>query len=284
MFMILSICTISFRHQLISIEQLALWAQKNHFQGIELWGTHAKNLAPQADYNKEWLAGFGLKTTMLSDYLPLKEDIKVLQKEVALLSQLAKHWGTKKIRTFAGDLASNKTTPDEFLKLANTLRQVCDWLAEHHLTLVIEVHPNTFADTVASTQKLFEYVGCDNLKLNFDVLHVWESKADVIKSFEILKPYINHFHLKNVSSEELLSVFSPATVYSASGSREGIVPLFDGQVNYNEFLSHINQHADLAIREMEASLEWFGNHSKEILTRDRYLIQQLQQNNEPLLV
>jgi 3-dehydroshikimate dehydratase len=282
--MILSICTISFRHQLISIEQLALWAQKNHFQGIELWGTHAKNLAPQADYNKEWLAGFGLKTTMLSDYLPLKADIKVLQKEVALLSQLAKHWGTKKIRTFAGDLASNKTTPDEFLKLANTLRQVCDWLAEHHLTLVIEVHPNTFADTVASTKKLFEYVGCDNLKLNFDVLHVWESKADVIKSFEILKPYINHFHLKNVSSEELLSVFSPATVYSASGSREGIVPLFDGQVNYNEFLSHINQHADHAIREMEASLEWFGNHSKEILTRDRYLIQQLQQNNEPLLV
>ena len=282
--MILSICTISFRHQLISIEQLAQKKKKNHFQGIELWGTHAKNLATQAHYNKEWLAGYGLKTTMLSDYLPLNADIKILQTEVNLLSQLAKHWGTKKIRTFAGATASNQTSQDDFVQLANTLRQVCNWLAEHRLILVIEVHPNTYADTVASTKKLFEYVGCDNLKLNFDVLHVWESKADVIKSLEILKPYINHFHLKNVSSAELLNVFLPATVYSASGSREGIVPLFDGQVNYNQFLSHVNQHADLTIREMEASLEWFGDHSKEILTRDRYLIQQLQQNNEPLLV
>jgi len=282
--MILSICTISFRHQLISIEQLAQWAQTNHFQGIELWGAHAKNLAAQPDYNKDWLAGYGLKTTMLSDYLPLNASKIALRQQVTQLSQLAKHWGTKKIRTFAGSIASSCTSEQEFTLLASTLRQVCGWLVEHGLTLIIEVHPNTYADSVNSTQKLFELVDCDNLKLNFDVLHVWESGAEIIPSLEILKPYINHFHLKNVSSAELLDVFSPATVYSASGSREGIVPLFDGVVNYCAFLNYINKHPDSTIRNMAASLEWFGDHSKEILTRDRYLIQQLQQQSIPVTI
>ena len=41
----LSICTISFRHHLHSIDQLAHFAKTKGFQGIELWGVHAKNLA-----------------------------------------------------------------------------------------------------------------------------------------------------------------------------------------------------------------------------------------------
>ena len=41
-----AVCTISFRHQLISIDELASWAQAQRFQGIELWGVHARNLAP----------------------------------------------------------------------------------------------------------------------------------------------------------------------------------------------------------------------------------------------
>lgn len=276
-FMILSVCTISFRHQLISIDQLAQWAKNNHFKGIELWGAHAKNLACQPRYNQAWLSEYGLKTTMLSDYLPLNATENELRKQVESLCHLAKHWGTKKIRTFAGTTASADTSNDTFTELTLALRKACQWLAQHGLTLIIETHPNTFADTVASTQKIIEHVDCNNLKINFDVLHVWESKADIITSLEILKPYINHFHLKNVSSADLLEVFSPATVYSASGSREGIVPLFEGVVNYKSFLNHVNNHPDKNIRQMEASLEWFGNDCKKILTRDRYLIQQLQQ-------
>ncbi|NTS78838.1 sugar phosphate isomerase/epimerase [Catenovulum sp. SM1970] len=277
--MILSICTISFRHQLISIEQLAQWARANHFQGIELWGTHAKNLASQPKFNKDWLATYGLKTTMLSDYLPLDADEDTLAQKVELLCHLAKHWGSKKIRTFAGNKGSLQTDEQAFQKLCGRLQSVCRKIAPHNLQLIIEVHPNTFADTVESTERLFSKVAAQNMKLNFDVLHVWESGADVIPAMEKLKPYINHFHLKNVSSADLLDVFSPATVYSASGSREGIVPLFEGAVNYKAFLNHVNHHADENIRQMEASLEWFGDHSKEILTRDRYLIQQLKQQS-----
>ena len=282
--MILSICTITFRHQLISIEHLAQWAQKNHFQGIELWGTHAKNLASQPEFNQAWLGEYGLKATMLSDYLALQANENELRKQVELLCHLAKHWGAKKIRTFAGSLASESTSEQEFILLTNTLRQVCHWMAQHELTLIIETHPNTYADTVASTKKLLRQVACYNLKINFDVLHVWESKTEVVPALDALKNYIVHVHLKNVSSAEFLNVFSPANVYSSSGSREGMVPLFDGVVNYQAFLSHVNQHPDAHIRNVEASLEWFGNDCKETLARDRYLIQQLQQNAMPLAI
>ena len=36
-----SLCTITFRHHLLSIEDIANWARCNGFQGIELWGAHA---------------------------------------------------------------------------------------------------------------------------------------------------------------------------------------------------------------------------------------------------
>lgn len=282
--MILSICTITFRHQLISIEQLAQWSKKNHFQGIELWGAHAKNLATQPEYNRGWLAGYGLKTTMLSDYLALQASETELRRQVEQLCHLAKHWGAKKIRTFAGTLASHNTSKQDFTQLSNTLRRVCHWLAQHDLTLIIETHPNTYADTVSSTKQLLQEVACYNLKINFDVLHVWESKTEIIPALEALKHHIDHLHLKNVSSSDFLNVFSPANVYSASGSREGIVPLFEGVVNYQAFLNYLNQHPDEHIRHVEASLEWFGNNCQETLARDRYLIQQLQQNSVPIAI
>ncbi len=275
--MMLSICTISFRHQLVSIDQLAKWAQANHFQGLELWGIHAKNLAHQPHYNKNWLAEFGLRTTMLSDYLPLQANEPELKKQTLLLGRLAKHWGSQKIRTFAGNQGSSETSDSDFELLAKRLQKACDLLALYDLNLIIETHPNTYADTVSSTEQLFSEVNRDNLKLNFDVLHVWESKADIIPAFERLKPLINHCHLKNISSADYLDVFAPNTVYSAAGTREGIVPLFEGAVNYTEFLHHINHHPDEDIRNIDASLEWFGDECKNVLYRDRYLIQQLEQ-------
>ena len=271
----LSICTISFRHQLTSIEQLAGWAKANHFDGIELWGVHAKNLADSPQFGKEWLADYGLCATMLSDYLPLLDEDRTLFCKVQLLCRLARHWGAKKIRTFAGTKGSAEMNLEERATLVKKLATVCDWMAEFGITLIVETHPYTYADTVASSCRLVEGVSRDNLKLNFDVLHVWESKADIIDALDTLAPHIEHFHLKNISSADYLDVFSPPNVYSASGSREGIVPLFDGAVDYRAFIEHVNSHENPNLRETDASLEWFGDHCRDTLKRDRYRVQQL---------
>lgn len=271
----LSICTISFRHQLVSIDQLVQWAQANHFQSIELWGVHAKNLAEQPSYNKEWLAGFGLTTSMISDYLPLQGPETDAFNKVQQLCLLAKHWGATKLRTFASNKGSQDVTVQERADITRRMKDICQWTAQHGITLIVETHPGTLADSMASTLQLLEEVDQPNLKINFDVLHVWESGEDPIDGFNVLKPHIEHFHLKNISSADLLSVFSPPNVYSASGSREGLVPLFEGAVDYSRFLNYLREYADAKFLNMDASLEWFGDHCKKVLSEDRYKIQQL---------
>jgi 3-dehydroshikimate dehydratase len=275
----LSICTISFRHQLVSIDQLVHWAKANHFQGIELWGVHAKNLSEQPSYNRDWLAGFGLFTSMISDYLPLQGPETIAFQKVQQLCLLAKHWGATKLRTFAGHLGSHQVSDAERDDITRRMQDICQWAAQHGITLIVEIHPGTLADTMESTVRLLKEVDQPNLKINFDVLHVWESGANPIEAFHLLKQDIEHFHLKNISSADLLSVFSPPNVYSASGSREGLVPLFEGAVDYQTFLEFLMQQPDQTFHHMDASLEWFGDHCKKTLSEDRYKIQQLQQTH-----
>ena len=268
----LSLCTISFRHQLISIEQVADWARAQQFHGLELWGIHARNLAQQPEYDEQWLASFGLYTAMISDYLPLDGDPHQAKAKAGILCECASHWGTRKIRSFAGQLASNAVSSEQRKAMVRRLQQLCDQLADYGCELLIETHPNTLADTAASTRQLLQEVDHPALKLNFDVLHLWEAGDDPLTVYQEFKPFIKHFHLKNIRERHLLPIFSPANVYSPAGVRDGMVSLFDGEFDYSTFLTHLATDIH-----MEASLEWFGTHVKEVLKQDRERITRLVQ-------
>ncbi|MBM7704552.1 sugar phosphate isomerase/epimerase family protein [Metabacillus iocasae] len=259
----LSICTISFRHHLHSIDHLADWAQSNGFTGIELWGIHAKHLADEPSYNAQWLQSYGLQVSMLSDYFPLEASSLELTNAVQTLSSLGHRWGTKKLRTFAGQKASAATSKEERAYLVKQLRLVCELIHEQGQYVLVETHPNTLTDTLPSTLQLLEEVNHPALRVNFDVLHMWESGADPIEAFQVLQPFISHFHFKNITSRDQLNVFAPQNVYAAAGSREGMVPLFEGAVDYHSFLSIVAPLIDV-----DASLEWFGPNVKEVLASD----------------
>jgi 3-dehydroshikimate dehydratase len=259
----LSICTISFRHHLHSIDQLAHFAKTKGFHGIELWGVHAKNMADEIHYGKEWLSSYGLETSMLSDYLPLEAPISDMMAETEMLSSLAERWGTNKIRTFVGKQGSADTSKKERKELVSRLKMICDYLESKGQYLLVETHPNTLTDNLPSTMQLLEETNHERLRVNFDVLHVWESGINPIIALKQLRPYILHFHFKNIASPAQLAVFSPSNVYAASGSRDGMVPLFEGAINYEEFLAKI-----LPIMEVDASLEWFGSNVKSVLEKD----------------
>ena len=51
-----------------------------------------------------------------------------------------------------------------------------------------------------------------------------------------------------------------------------MVSLFDGEFDYSTFLTHLATDIH-----MEASLEWFGTHVKEVLKQDRERITRLVQ-------
>lgn len=268
----LSICTISFRHHLISIEQVARWAKDERFDGIELWGAHAKNLGTESRYGAAWLADYGLVVSMLSDYLPLDATEQELRSAVARLTRLARRWGTKKLRTFAGRAASSQVAAADRRRLTARLRLACDLAGDAELDLLVELHPNTLADTAASTAQLLSEVAHPALGINFDVLHVWEAGEEPSDVLQLLRPFVRHFHLKNIAHRSQLEVFSPSNVYAASGSRVGMVPLLQGAFDYRTFLGQL-----ISNPELEASLEWFGDDVQSTLARDRAALHELRQ-------
>ena len=272
-----SLCTITFRHHLISLGEIAAWAQSNDFQGIELWGAHARNLAQQPDRNAEWLDGFGLSVPMISDYLPVDADPETLRLKTVELCRLARRWRTRKIRTFAGNRGSLATSAEDRRVMVERLRDICAITASYGIHLLVETHPQTLADTAGSTLQLIAEVDHPFFAINYDSLHVWESGADPVAVHREIKPHIRHYHLKNIRDRSDLSVFEPANVYAAAGRRTGMTPLFEGAVDYTTFLAELSGDPQI-----DASLEWFGNDCLDILRRDRRQVRQVIDRREPV--
>ncbi|KWU53614.1 3-dehydroshikimate dehydratase [Bacillus mycoides] len=263
-----SLCTISFRHQLISFTDIVQFAYENGFEGIELWGTHAQNLYMQERETTEreidYLKDKNLEVTMISDYLDISllADFQKTMEKCEQLVTLANWFNTNKIRTFAGQKGSEDFSEQERKEYVERIRMICDLFAQHNIYVLLETHPNTLTDTLPSTLKLLEEVDHPYLKINLDFLHIWESGAEPIDSFRRLKPWIQHYHFKNISSADYLHVFEPHNVYAAAGSRKGMVPLFEGIVNYDEIIQEVKDTDHFA------SLEWFGNNAKDILKEE----------------
>ncbi|ABA05552.1 xylose isomerase-like TIM barrel [Nitrobacter winogradskyi Nb-255] len=261
----LSVCTITFRHHLISIWDIAVWARRSGFDGIELWGAHARGLArTHPHYGADWLGDLGLSVSMLSDYLPTDGDPAIVRERTQRLCRMAQHWSAPKIRTFVGDRPSVEVPEDKRKVMTSRVRDMAAIAYDHGIRLLVETHPNTLADSLASTQRLLAEVDHPGLGINFDALHVWEGGDDLVSAHRALAPYIGHYHLKNVRSRGELNVFAPGNVYAAAGCREGMVPLFEGAMSLDAFLS-----AALVMSDADASLEWFGEDCFETLIRDR---------------
>lgn len=259
----ISLCTITFRHRLISLGEIARFAQQSGFDGIELWGAHARNLKAQTDKNADWLHNYGLVVPMISDYLPLEGDIEVLRERTIELCQLARRWRAGKIRTFAGGKASASTSAEERSHLVARLRDVAAVVQQHGVTLLIETHPDTLADSAVSTIRLLEEINHPAVAINFDVLHVWEAGDDPVALHREIGEFVQHYHFKNITERRHLAVFKPGNVYSAAGDRTGMTPLFEGAIDYAALIPALAdvKHADI-------SLEWFGDDPSRVLRDD----------------
>lgn len=72
-----------------------------------------------------------------------------------------------------------------------------------------------------------------------------------------------------------LGVFEPANVYAAAGKRTGMTALFDGAVDYLEFLDELFERDNV-----DASLEWFGGDCYNILANDARNLRLLRTDRE----
>ena len=276
----ISLSTISFRHQLISIGQVARWARDNHFKAIELWGAHAKNLSSHPDYNAQWMSAFNLRVSMISDSIDLNLPEHVLIHQAERLSKLAHRWQSNKIRILAGRTSSESTSQETRKKHIESLQCICQHLDQRGQNLLIETHQNTLADTCDSTVQLIKEVNHPRLKINFDALPLWKHGDNIMQSFEVLSPYIEHIHFKNIRDRKFCYVYSPQNIDSASGSRRGIAPIFEGAMNISPLIQKLSGQ----VRHIDASIQWLGQNVRDTIKKDHIKLRRLTEKNNPILL
>lgn len=266
----LALCTISFRHQLISFAEIAAFAQQQGFDGIELWGTHAIGLMSEQKQQQTQellhrLRASGITISMISDYLDISgnTDFVAEQARCRQLAALARACGTTRLRTFAGNRSSAAVSLQQYHKLLQRLTILCDICAEVGVKLVVETHPNTLLDSQEGILRLLSDLPHPSLRLNYDVLHIWEAHLDPAAFYAQVAERVDYFHLKNITARSRLVVFEPAAVYAANASREGMISLAHGAVPYHSMLSYIEESGCFA------SIEWFGADPFAMLAHER---------------
>lgn len=248
-------CSVAFRHLDVSATDLARYVMTEGFDGLEIWMPHARAMAT------EWtMLPDRPEVPMLAGYLPVGRAEFDLA-EAASLCALTRHWNARRLRLFAGHLGSAEATPKQRGAILHDLRATAQLASAHGIDIAIETHPGTLADGVSQTLKLLEDLNHPAIGLNFDVLHIWESGADPMAAQERLAPHILHYHLKNVTARNRLTVFDPGNVHDPGGSRQGMCPLFDGELDYAHILMALPWTS-------ETSLEWFGADPAATMTAD----------------
>nr|WP_272924002.1 TIM barrel protein [Streptomyces sp. SID3343] len=71
--------------------------------------------------------------------------------------------GAPRVRVWAGATGSRSALPDERRETVRCLREAARIAADHGLELATEFHGGTLTDTVASTVRLLDEVGADNV-------------------------------------------------------------------------------------------------------------------------
>lgn len=284
------LCTISFRHELAGFGDLIRFAKDAGYQGIELWGVHARSMAQASPERAaalvEELYASGLSINMISDYLRVAEggdseesvrcaeeaDGKELDRKLGEWLHLGLLYRTRHVRLFAGGKAS-AAAPEEYKeRTCRMLQRAAEELMKEDMVLVIETHPNTLADTLESTEWLLQKLDMPNVRINLDILHLWESGTPPMEAYDALQEDVYHLHLKNISAASHLQVFEPNNVYSPFGSRQGIVALGEGAIPYKPLLQHLSKisaHQGL-------SMEWFGERPFHYLKEEREWLRQLE--------
>lgn len=274
-----NLCSISFRHEMVSFRDLIHFAYDKGFAGIELWGVHAEAISSR---NRQEtvravaeLQDKGLNISMISHYVNLMAPGPQLAEVLGRWRQLialSKLFRAEKIRIFAGNQPSASASAAERQLCAERLRLLAEIAYESGVYTVVEFHPNTYFDTLHSVHHLLQETDHPGLKVNVDFLHVWESNCDPIHALSVLKPWIAYFHLKNVKDRAQLSLFQPENVYSPSGDRDGLASLADGALDYERIIVHLLQE-NLSF---PASLEWFGGQPANRLEAEIDWLKQLE--------
>lgn len=129
---------------------------------------------------------------VISDY-----NTEALQ-ELERCSQIATIFKCKGLRIMLGNFYVLRSEPRKHLNrsgIVNWLKEASKIAQQYDTEIWIETH-NEFA-TGKELNKLLKEVDCENIKIVWDIMHPLEADEALSDSFNFIKPYLAHVHIKD---------------------------------------------------------------------------------------
>lgn len=198
----------------LSPEEVAALAAEYGIRAIE-W--HAAHVPPvdlaQARAVRDSMRRHGLKSC---SFVP---DWRVGDRSFATVLNVAVSLNAKSVRVAVGHLASAETRESERVTLVQTLRDECSLARRAGMTVVVEVRPQTLADSHRARLRLLRQVGHSNLRADWQPSATQGSEDRHDDLIEIL-PVLGDFRLTSgIDPTEWLGYFRLA----AKGRRCAVV-------------------------------------------------------------
>lgn len=192
------LCTIAFRDKLLDYSLDVL--RKVGFDGVEIWGREP-HVAEKFDENRmratrKLLDGKGVVPYVLGSYLRFGRTRNELDVQLGDTLHVARWLKTPLIRVWASDVGSAQANAHTWKQTVAEAQDACDRAAKLNMTLAVEMHGSTLADTADSSLRLVEEVGRDNFGLNFQLASVRDGDSTERRLSKVL-PHVVHVHAQN---------------------------------------------------------------------------------------
>jgi sugar phosphate isomerase/epimerase len=195
-----SFCANAFGHTQEDIEEAIPRLAELGYDGLELWEQYLK----EADLG--WVKAItdehDLEIVQICPYFDFTTSLETWDKSIRdaeTFTGYAVELGCAFIRTYTGNVGSADATPEQWDACVRGLQKICEMGAPHGVSFPLETHqvihhgPN-LTDTTATTLRLLNDVGMDNLSVNLQTPLIGES---VFYTAEKLGEHVVHLHAHN---------------------------------------------------------------------------------------
>lgn len=170
-----------------------------HAHGIEVDATPAQRSAI-----KSLLSSSCVKLSCLATSLSYADPAKTVDmiRQTYERIDLAGDLGAPAIRVFGGLIPDGTDREKAIALVVESLREVADHAAGRNVAVCLETHDDWCDPAHVAT--VLKQVDHPAIGANWDIMHpVRTRKADIVRSFEMLKPWIRHVHIHDGVGDKL---------------------------------------------------------------------------------
>ncbi|WP_394238174.1 sugar phosphate isomerase/epimerase family protein [Niallia oryzisoli] len=201
----LSLCTTGFKEW--DIDEIIKWVapMNQDVKGLELWSKHIERFQEKhgpLDKLARLLETNGIQIPSISAYTTFSK-LWNREQHIAEVNQATKlldaahQLNCPMIRTFAGHVASRNASPEQWSETVTEFQKFAETADLYNVDVAIEIHYDSFADTVESIQKLVNDINHPRIKLIYDAANLYVDQEDHMQVLDTVYSKISHVHLKN---------------------------------------------------------------------------------------